>query len=801
MFSRSPRPFMSTSLFLLMGLALLAPAVASPQAAPPLGAQPAVTAADYARAEKFLAATVNPLVNGGSVNATWLADDRFTYRNTAADGSEFIVVDPMKKTRAPAFDHVKLAATLSTAAAGTYDAKKLPFQTIELSLDGKTVAFDVETRRWSCDVKGLACQSTGAAKNERPAVGRGAAAGPRGAANTAVTSPDGKRAVFIKDWNLWVRDVAAKEEKQLTTDGVENFGYATDNAGWTSSARAIVLWSPDSKKVATFQQDERKVGDMYLVESRVGHPVLKSWKYPLPGDPVVAMIHRVVIEPDSGAVVRFQMPPDFHRAMLGDDFSVNDMIWSPDAAHLAFVSTARDHKSATVRVANATTGVVRTVFDESEKTHFESPAGWRVLWATNEVIWNSQRDGWSHLYLYDLTSGRLKNQITSGAGPVMKIDRVDERARTVTFGAPGREAGQDPYLSHYYRIGLDGQGYLSLTPEDGDHTVQLSTTGKFLIDTSSTCERAPVVVLKDATGRVVMPLEKADITKLLATGWKPPMPISVRGRDGKTDIYGQLFRPTNFDPAKKYAIINHAYPGPQGGSVGSRSFSAARGDKQALAELGFVVVSIDGMGNPSRSKSFHDTYYGAMGRDNTLPDQVAGMKELAAKFPWIDIDRAAMWGHSGGGFITADAMFRYPDFFKVGISESGNHDQRVYEDDWGERYQGLLVKGEGSAPDNYDVEANQTMAKNLKGHLLLMHGMMDNNVPPQNTYLVMEALIKANKDFDLILLPTQPHGYGVDGPYVMRRRWDYFVKHLLGVDPPKEFKMQPVTPPGRPLAN
>jgi len=235
--------------------------------------------------------------------------------------------------------------------------------------------------------------------------------------------------------------------------------------------------------------------------------------------------------------------------------------------------------------------------------------------------------------------------------------------------------------------------------------------------------------------------------------------------------------------------------------VGSRSFSAARGDKQALAELGFVVVSIDGMGTPGRSKSFHDTYYGAMGRDNTLPDQVAGMKELASRYPWIDIDRAAMWGHSGGGFITTSAMFRYPDFFKVGISESGNHDQRVYEDDWGERYQGLLVKGEGNAPDSYDVEANQTVAKNLKGKLLLMHGMMDNNVPPQNTYLVMEALIKANKDFDLILLPTQAHGFGVDGPYVMRRRWDYFVKNLLGLEPPKEFKMQPVTPPGRPAGD
>jgi dipeptidyl aminopeptidase/acylaminoacyl peptidase len=263
----------------------------------------------------------------------------------------------------------------------------------------------------------------------------------------------------------------------------------------------------------------------------------------------------------------------------------------------------------------------------------------------------------------------------------------------------------------------------------------------------------------------------------------------MKGRDGKTDIYGLMFRPTDFDSTKKYPIVNNAYPGPQSGSVGSRAFAAARGDRQALSELGFIVVSIDGMGTPNRSKSFHDTYYGAMGRDNTLPDQVAGMKELAQRYSWIDIDRAGMWGHSGGGFITADAMFKYPDFFKVGIAESGNHDQRMYEDDWGERYQGLLTRNPDGS-DSYDVEANQNYAKNLKGHLLLAHGLMDNNVPPYNTYVVVEALINANKDFDLIVFPSQAHGYGNQSNYMMRRRWDYFVKHLLNTDPPKEYEIK-----------
>lgn len=749
---------------------------------------PALTAADYARAESFLGAAVNPLVVGGTVNATWLPDDRFTYRSNTGDGtSEFMLVDPAKKTRQPAFDHARLATALAAASGTTVDAKKLPFQTIELSADGTSVSFDVAAKRYTCDVAGAACTSADVTRDAN-----------------AVVSPDGTRAVFIKDWNLWVRDIASKVERPLTTDGMPNFGYATDNAGWRQSERPVVLWSPDSKKVATFQQDEREVGEMYLVETKAGHPVLKAWKYPLPGDEVVAMLHRVVIDTDSGAVVRFAMAPDYHRAMLGDDVSVSDMIWSPDASRLAFVSTSRDHKTATVRVADTATGAVRTVFTESEKTHFESPAGWRVLWATSEILWNSQRDDWSHLYLYDLVSGRLKHQVTSGPGPVTRILRVDETTRTVFFAANGREPKQDPYFSHFYRIGLDGKGYQSLTPADGHHAVQMSTTGTYAVVTNSTPDRAPDVVLRDAAGALVMPLEKADISKLVAAGWKPPTPFTVKGRDGKTDLYGLLFRPTSFDPAKKYPIINYAYPGPQSGSVGSRAFGPARGDNQALAELGFIVVSLDGMGTPGRSKSFHDTYYGAMGRDNTLPDQVAGMKELAARFPWIDIDRAAMWGHSGGGFITADAMFRYPDFFKVGISESGNHDQRVYEDDWGERYQGLLHRlggnhqGGDEPRDTYEAEANQTVAKNLKGKLLLMHGMMDDNVPPQNTYLVMDALIKANKDFDLILLPHQRHGFGTDGPYVMRRRWDYFVTHLLGATPPKEYQMKPVTPAGRP---
>ncbi len=548
------------------------------------------------------------------------------------------------------------------------------------------------------------------------------------------------------------------------------------------------------RKIATFQQDERAVGEMYLVNIKVGHPQLQAWKYPLPGDSVIATIQRVVINVDTPRVIRFQMPPDAHRSTLCDHVICRgtewaDVEWYPDASHVAFVSTSRDHKHEVFRVADAGTGTVRDVFREDVATQYESGNGtvnWRVLPATNEVIWFSERDDWGQLYLYDLTTGQLKSKITSGEGNVAQLRRVDETSRTIWFVGNGKERGRDPYFRQFYKIRIDGTGLTLLTPEDADHEIALAPSGQYFVDTYSKPDTPPVTVLRDLDGKTIVTLETADVARLRATGWKPPMPITVKARDGKTDLYGLLYLPTNLDRVKKYPIVNHIYPGPQTGSVGGRGFSPARGDAQALAELGFVVVEIDGMGTPWRSKSFHDAYYGKMG-DNTLPDQVAGMKELAQRYPWIDINRAGIYGHSGGGFAAADAMFRYPDFFKVGISEAGNHDQREYEDDWGERYQGLLARTP-DASDSYAPEANQLLAKNLKGKLLLAHGTMDDNVPPYNTLLVVNELIKANKDFDLILLPNRAHGFGNEA-YMVRRRWDYFVKYLLGAEPPKEYEI------------
>ncbi|MBE9464435.1 DPP IV N-terminal domain-containing protein [Dyadobacter subterraneus] len=750
--------------------------------------QAALTANDYQKAESFLAPNTQKYIDNVAGKSTWISGERFWYRTLTAQGSEFILVNALKGTRLPAFNHQKLAQSLSSASGKNYTAFMLPFQNFAFSADEKSILFTASGKQWKADLKTYQITEDTSVKiktDEDP--------------KSETLSPDGKKAVLIKDYNLWLRDVASNQLTQLTTDGIKDFGYATDNAGWRHSDKPVLLWSPDSKKIFTYQQDERKVGDMFLVTTNVGHPKLEAWKYPLPGDSVVAMLHRVIINVETPKIVRLQIPADVHRSTSGDDISrggvLNDAAWSPDGSQLMFVSTSRDHKQEKVRLADAATGSVKEIFEEVSPTQFESGQrgiSWRFLAASKEIIWYSEKDNWGHLYLYDATSGKLKNQITKGEWLVTQLIKVDEKSRVIYFMANGKESG-NPYFSHFYKINFDGSGLTLLTPEAGFHTVSLSTSENYFIDTYSQPDVTPVMVLRNMSGKLITELEKTDVSRLKTIGWKAPIPFSVKAHDGKTDVYGLMYTPSKLDSTKKYPLVDYIYPGPQGGSVGSWAFSASRRDNQALAELGFIVIELEGTSNPLRSKSFHDMNYGQMA-ENTLPDQVSGIKQLAAKYNWIDTSRIGMHGHSGGGFATACAMFTYPDFFKVGISESGNQDNRNYEDDWGERYIGLLTK-DSKGVSNYEAQANQVHAKNLKGKLMLAHGMMDDNVPPYNTMLVLEALEKANKDYDLIIFPNSRHGYGNYVPYMMRRRWDYFVRHLLGAEPPKEYQLNYVTDP------
>lgn len=693
-----------------------------------------VTAEDYKQAAKFLPSAIYPLTDLGTVRPNWLENGKFWYTTTKNSEKQFVLIDAKTGGR-------KVANTLASLIPSSKENGKDEFKT---------------------------------------------------PLRNAVVSPDGKKAVFIKDWNLWMINLETENEIQLTKDGIENFGYATDNAGWRKSDRPVVLWSPDSKKIATYQQDQRHVSDMHLVSTNIGAPTLQSWKYPLPQDEEIIKIHRVIIEVDSPKVIRLDLPAEARRGTLCDDISCegsfDDNQWNEDASKLVFVSSSRDHKIAGLRIADASTGAVRNVFVEEVKTQYESGQGainWRYLPNSEEIIWYSERDDWGHLYLYDLKTGKLKHQITKGEFVVTQLLKIDEKNRKLYFLANGKEKERDPYFTHFYSIDFSGKNLKLLTPEDGNHSINIAPESNYFVDTYSQPNVAPVSVLRNLNGKLISELEKSNLSRLEAIGWKPAIPIKVTSSNEKWDLYGLMFVPTNLDTAKKYPVVNYVYPGPQGGGVGSRSFAPVRRDHQALAELGFIVVVIDGTCNPDRSKSFHDACYGNMA-DNTLKDQIAGIKQLAAKYGYLDLDRVGIWGHSGGGYATASALFNYPEFYKVGIAESGNHDSRNYEDDWAERYIGLLkVDEEGKS--NYDNQANAVFAENLQGKLLLAHGGLDDNVPPYNTYLVVDALVKANKDFDLVIFPNARHGFGEDSNYMMRKRWDYFVRHLMGATPPKEF--------------
>lgn len=684
--------------------------------------QKIVTAKDYQHAENFMGYNTEKYIDNAGIRPVWIDNNQFWYNVKNQNGEQTFIVDAQKKTK-----------TLTNAY-------------------------------------------------------KSSTATPRRAGGLEVISPDGKKAILIKDYNLYVKDLASSQLTRLTNDGVKDYGYATDNAGWSHSDAPILRWSPDSRKIATFQQDQRKSKDMYLVTTNVGAPNLAAWKYPLPGDKEIPTIRRVVIDVENPRVISFNIPADPHRATLSDDISssgtFDDIDWKADGSEVAFVSTSRDHKNEKFRIADANTGKVREIFEETVKTQYESGRGtinWRYLPASKEIIWYSERDNWGHLYLYNATNGKVKNQITKGEWLVSRLLKVDEKTRTLYFIGNGKEKG-NPYFGYFYKVGFDGKNLTRLTPEEGNHTVSLSPDEKYFVDSFSQPNIPTATVVRDLNGKLISTLEKMDVSRLTATGWKAPDPVSVKADDGQTDIYGLVFTPTKMEASKKYPVIDYIYPGPQGGSVGSWSFVASRGDHQALAELGFIIVVIEGTSNPYRSKSFHDMSYGNMAV-NTLPDQITAIKQLAVKYP-IDTARVGIWGHSGGGFATAAAMFRYPDFFKVGISESGNHDNRNYEDDWGERYNGLAENVD------YEAQANQNYAKNLKGKLMLVHGMMDDNVPPYNTLLVVEALEKANKSFDLVIFPNSAHGYGPYSPYMMRRRWDYFVQNLLGAEAPKDYQMK-----------
>ncbi|NQZ81133.1 MAG: DPP IV N-terminal domain-containing protein [Colwellia sp.] len=736
-----------------------------------------LTIVDYKKAEQQLIKHTSKLITGTIDYPVWADNGDLLYRSHTEKGDRFFKVNPQNKQKVLAFDHNKLAKTLSEITKDKVTADKFPFKKIDFNRRGELV-IKIKDTAYRCDLTKYSCKENKLVNNKNELI-----------------APDGHKAVFIREHNLWLRTFADNKEVQLTHDGIKNFGYATNNAGWVRRDTPVVKWSPDSKKLTTFKHDSRHVGDMAVVSTSVGHPEIDQWKYPLPGDKDIFTIHRVVIDVEQGNVINLDMKPDAHRSTITDhvagrDGSLLDIDWSADSQSFAFVSSTRDHKTATLKIANASTGAVQTVYSETKESFYESGIGginWRYLEESNQAIWFSQHSDWGHLYLVDLNTGKIKNHITQGNWNVLKLLYVDEKSKKLIFTGAGREGG-DPYFHYLYSVNIDGTGLTLLTPEKKHHRITLSKDGLNFLDRISTPNIAEVSFIRNTKTRSGFIVEQMNIEQLTATGWQAPEPFVVKDRNGKHHIYGLMYKPSNFDKSKSYPVINYLYPGPQVGSIRGRHFRAARGDHQAIAELGFILIEIDALGTPGRSKSFHDFYYENMG-DSGIPDQVAAIKQLAKKHSWIDDNKVGIWGHSGGGFASTRAMLIFPDFYKVAVSEAGNHDNRNYADEWGEKYHGLLVNNDDGTT-NYDSQANQLIVDKLQGKLMLVHGTTDTNVPPYNTLLVVEALIKANKDFDMLMLPNRGHGFARES-YMVRKRWDYFVKHLMGATPPKEFSFEP----------
>ncbi len=775
------------------------------------GATATVTWADYTRAEQFLPWNATPLVFNAEVRPNWIAgSDRFWYHRAGRDGTTFMLVDPAAGRSEPAFDHVRLAATLSQAAGAHYLHTALPFETFAFVHDEHAIQFDAAGKQWTCDLTTYDCVP--GAIEEQP--------------KTEVRSPDGRWAAFVRDDNLFVRAIATGTERQITTDGTQYNAYAALPGSSLSAVTDRVIgkpatpalqWSPDSTRFVTYRLDERKVRDMYLLQSvptdsrGTPHPTLHPYRYPLVGDAHLPLAHLVVVDAEPGGVTPLKVEP-LATMTRTTPFEQRNVWWSSDSTRVFAISQRRGHRSVALQIADAATGTSGTILEEDGPSHVYphhvpmANTNVHEVGTGEAVTWWSQRSGWGHLALYDVATGTMKAQLTSGAWTVRDTLRVDAEHGWLSFTAGGREEGRDPYYRHLYRCALDGTNLALLTPEDADHNITFSPSGAYFVDTYSRVDLPPVSVLRKADGTLVATLEEADISALTEMGWRFPERFTVKARDGVTDLYGCCFRPTNYDSTRRYPVLDSIYPGPQtihtpkafgGRESGGRNFW----QDQALAELGFIVVTIDGMGTPYRSKAFVDVAYGKnFGEAGGLEDHIVGLKQLAARDPSLDLDRVGIYGHSGGGFASAHALLGFPDFYKVAVSSAGNHNQMGYLAGWGERYIGMP---EG---DNYAGQINASLAKNLKGKLLLIHGELDDNVHPSLTMQLVDALIAANKDFDLLIIPFTNHGFfdlrwGLDGaerfvplshPYFVRRRWDYFVTHLRGATPPTGYAITPM---------
>lgn len=758
-----------------------------------LTAQAVVSETRYAQAEQLLSWHAKDLVYGDAVVPAWMAGgQRFWYRNKTSTGPEFIVVDPSRRSRGHLFDRDRLASALSLAADTSFVGHKLPFQTfdfVEGSEEG-AIRFDAMKKGFTCDIAAYTCEVGDTLPDQTP----------------FVRSPDGAWEAFSHEHNLWLRNMEGGDSIQVTTDGEDLWEYGVQAARPSqiiagTAQRPVLQWSPDSRRIAVQRMDERNVETLPLYSSTHTRPKGYTYPYPLPGDSIIPRFDIHIVDVEAKSNVKVQLDPQPYLTFTATEMSDSTWVtvkWKEAGERLYFVHATRGAKSITLYEADLATGAATPIVGDTMDTHVElnldivgGRPNWDVVNGGRDILWFSERDGWGHLYRFG-PDGDLKNRITQGPWTFGELLHVDESTDRVIFTARGREAGQIPMFRKLYSVGIDGSGLALIGAEDGDHAVRVTPDGQYLVDAYSRPDVPPVSVLRDTSGRAVMELEYADLAALEAIGWSPPRIFEYKGRDGITTIYGLMHLPSDFDSTTVYPVVEYVYPGPFIGSVGTWDFGGGplglvvRADQDALAELGFAVLQMDHMGTSLRSKAMLDHYWGNMG-DNGIPDHVAALRQLGARHGFLDLDRVGIYGHSGGGFASTGAILRYPDIYKVAVSSSGNHDNRSYHAAYAEKYQGLLVSDTVNGTDNYANQVNASLAANLEGKLMLMTGDMDDNVHPAMTLQVVDALIKANKSFDFLILPNRAHD--LNEPYVVRRRWDYFVEHLMGAEPPRNFRI------------
>ena len=802
-----------------------------------------ITRANWELANKFSTEALRRVTYSSTVTPHFIGKtDSLWYNWKDRNGSTFFLVVPATKTRKPLFDHTKLAAALATAHHKPYDANILPFTTLIFTKDHKRFRFNVDTGaagsryEWNLAAetitrlgRPLRADSIPPDEEREEGGGRGGGGGGAGAGQGADFhnwSPDSSMFVFARDHNLFLVENGKTDTVRITTDGEKNrsFGFRDTTAVIDTTlqqddtqggrgggrggnrdprVRAAVIWSPDSKAFAITRQDQRKVKELYLVNVLAEpRPTLTSYTYAMPGEDNVAQAELYVWKKGDANVSPVNMKKWRDEHLL-------NVHWTTGHDKLRLVRRDRPQRSLELIEVDLATNVIRTLITESVENANLEPPQVRYVKGDGDIIWWSERSGWGHYYLYD-HNGTLKKPLTDGAWRADEIPAIDSVAGVIWVSGVGREPGENVYYRHTYRMNADGSGFALVDPGNSNHAATFSPTKKYFVDNFSRVEQAPKAVLRDAAGKPVMDLEEMDLTSLKALGWKPPEQFIVKAADGVTDIYGNMWKPFDFDSTKKYPIIANVYPGPQTETVNIPF--APGGVPQQLAQLGFIVIQIGNRGgSPLRSNAYQSySYYNL--RDYALADKKAGIEQLAALHKWIDLDRVGIYGHSGGGFLTGAAMMLppYNDFFKVGVSSSGNHDNNIYNQNWSEQYHGLRTvakKGADStrtrrvtngtngvnpatAADTgfvddslkYEIHVptNIELAPNLKGRLLLTTGDMDNNVHPGNTIRLVNALIKANKRFDFMLMPGKPHGYGDYQPYFNRMLMEYFAEHLIG---------------------